>query len=390
MELNRFGARSVRIAAVVSAAALMAPAAAAAAPTQYRLTELAPGVDASIGGINDAGQISGSITVLEPTPDGNFTGTSRAVVWDSSTGRSVTTKKSFGSAHAGPINERGQVAGSLDRFADGVRVFSWKPGSDPVVMPGSASVQVQFLNDRGQIAFLESRGEGPRILKIWKPDHRATKVLGPVGELEFLEGMNDWPRIIGNSYSEAVAGQHHAFLWRGNVGKRVDFPGLANSVDKQGRIAGQLKDRATVWSNGLRPKTIKTPGKFSSAELINDKGQVAGIWRHKKDGPSTAFFWDPATGKTTSFGRNIVPVAMNDKGQVVLQPYDNDDSTADTVPVVWDKATGKLRELPRGDRSGKGWKAYGVAINNKGQVVATLSNALQGGDSQAVVWTPKR
>lgn len=356
---------------------------------------MSPEVESEAVDINDAGQVVGSISVFERLPDGLLLGTYRAVVWDSTTGTSVTTSESFGSATAQSINERGQVAGGLNQGPDGARVFSWMPGSDPVVLPASSPSidSMRFLNDRGQISFLTFNDEGPGVLKIWRPDLGTTRELGPVGELESLAGMNGWPRIIGNSLEGFPDTQPNAFIWRGNVGERVDFPGWANSVNDRGLIAGQLHDRATVWSSGLRPKTIKTPGKFSSAELINDKGQVAGTWRQEKGGDSTAFFWDPATGKTTSFGKNLVPVAMNDKGRVVLQPIGTgDDITADSVPLVWDRATGKVSELPRGDRSGVGWKAFSVAINNNGQISATLQNVLQGtaGETRAVVWTRQR
>ena len=157
----------------------------------------------------------------------------------------------------------------------------------------------------------------------------------------------------------------------------------ANAINNAGQVVGESEtasggSHAVLWQDG-KPQDLGTlpRGNSSSASGINNDGQIVGT--DTTSGNNRAFLWQDGKPQDlgTLFGDNFSSAnGINNAGQVV-----GTSSTSGTNPraFLWqDGMMSELGMLPGGNFS----NAYG--INNAGQVVGISSNP--GGVAQAVLW----
>ena len=163
----------------------------------------------------------------------------------------------------------------------------------------------------------------------------AAPVRGPVvvAENGAALDVNDYGVIVG-SY-QGSDGTAHAFRWA--RGRLTDLGlGVANAVNDQGIVVGQLHDRATVWYPDGTPHDLGL-GDGSSVSDINRSGTMVGGFV-PASGEARAFVLDPGADEPVILPPAPVegagsgyPVAINAAGTIAGEFYIDGWSR----PMVW-------------------------------------------------------
>jgi probable HAF family extracellular repeat protein len=294
--------------------------------------------------INDRGQVIGTSsreqTGATPHVFVWFKGAMRAV----GCGRAAPARCGVASTAAG-LNERGQVVGSISvslssesEFGFGVTVaFFWQNGTLTRlgVLPGRSYSRARDLNDRGDVVGAsyahEDLGEEVRTRAfLWHE--------GKMTDLGALPGSNMSEAVAINERGQIVGNSSGAFLWHnGKMTALGTLPGEQSSaaagINDRGLVIGSSgsmfandrgdtvgnRESAFLWQNGTMTNLGVLPGdNRSSAVAINNRGQIVGV---SYDGtPQTAFVWQ--AGKMTRLpklprGGMSAPTAINDRGEIV-------------------------------------------------------------------------
>jgi probable HAF family extracellular repeat protein len=147
------------------------------------------------------------------------------------------------------------------------------------------------------------------------------------------------------------------------------FPNF--SVNERGQVAGKDMSSAFLWDpdTGKRELSVD-PWRWDGVADLNERGQVAGT-AFTRSGDAVIFrsvLWDPVTGMrdlgTLPGGNWSATTALNEQGQVA--------GTATTKSgaqhaFLWDPDTG-MRDLG----AGTGIWSEAVAVNERGQVAGTV------------------
>jgi len=270
------------------------------------------------------------------------------------------------------LNNRGQIAGTADTSAIDPLCgdypdcyaghgFIWKNGAktDLGILPGGTNSQVNGLSSNGLMT---------GVADLVQPD--------PVLGLPFqLHGIF-WGHHGTMTDVGALPGTYFAFP--SAVNSRGEVVGQAlNTIPDPNAIFGWgTQTRAFYWKDGAMQDlgTLGT-GTNAIALMINDRGQVVG-WSYTSSAPTPycysglslttgTFIWDKKNGMRDigSFGGTCTyGVALNDKGQIVGGSTVTGDS--EIHAFVWDAATG-ITELP----TTAGLFADARAINENGEAV---------------------
>jgi probable HAF family extracellular repeat protein len=254
--------------------------------------------------INDRGQV-----LWKPQRGGG-------VLWQSG----VITKLGF---NVRAMSNRGHVVGCKTR--NGVtRAVIWTNGRlRELGMLRKRAVECAVaVNDAGDaVGYSHSDQYGPghtRRAILWRGGRLI--VLGPLPGLteDDVVGINAAGAVLGSSWD--FSGNFGAFLWRhGKVNRLGDFSptGLNNAAQVVGQAIRGGRSHAVLWENG-RLRDLHPLGADSSGGVrISNTGLVTGHL-HTQRGENHAFVW--MNGTMTELGqrgRNSIPSAINDKGQVV-------------------------------------------------------------------------
>lgn len=183
--------------------------------------------------------------------------------------------------------------------------------------------------------------------------------------------LNNLDEVVGSGRS--AAGQQHPFLWR--AGTMVDLGpvpgstegfGTAQDINDRGQVVGTGDGGAFVWDRGVMTMLFPPGSLLSSADAINNAGQIVGSYFPPGDNAQHGYLWQ--RGRLTDLGY-LAPVDINDRGQVLaLRTFTGDEHRA----CVW--WHGRVTDL--------GFDSA-VAINNLGWVtgVTAVDNAFR-----AVLW----
>lgn len=283
------------------------------------------------------------------------------------------------------------------------------------------------LNERNQVAFNESLGEGRFAAKFY--DGMQIRPLGTLGGASALAtALNNFEQVTGASSFDA-GGRVHAFRWCPAMGMtdlgvtRGGDESEGSDINNMGDVAGVVRflddgrpARAVLWRPGERPLDLGVNRGVTGQLFINDRGQVAGTsfdaagrpqvfrWSRTErvvllddpavfgseardinalgqltgthgntpEGGLIPFLWTPGQEFLPLFDRAAFPFAMNDAAMVV-------GVLLDQIAFAWTREDG-LTVL--GFAGGGFSNAYDV--NNHGVVVgqATNGNALH-----AFLWT---
>ena len=238
------------------------------------------------------------------------------------------------------INEAGQVigysslVGSYENHA-----FSWTPAGGMVDLGtfGGVNSRPNAINDSGQV----------------------------VGEADPLTGFPGRP-----------------FSWTATGGMVDISPFGAADINNSGQIVGGEFLRTAAGGSVDLGTLGGTNG--TSANAINDSGQVVGSSWTSGNAAQHAFSWTAAGGMVdlgTLGGTSSVAVAVNDSGQVVGYSYTI--GKPDLHAFAWTAAGGMVDLGTLG-----GTSSIAVAINDSGQVVG-YSPLTGNGSMRAFSWTAK-
>ena len=199
---------------------------------------------------------------------------------------------------------------------------------------------------------------------------------GPFGDAPRSTALavNQRGQVVG--WAQLPAGTH-AFLWQDGSMRDLGalpraFPeyAAATDINDQGQVVGRSvtaagSDHAFLWEDGVMQDLGTLSGGYSSAQRINERGQILGY----SDGSSV--LWD--NGAITALG--IAAQAMNDRGQVV-----GDLNTGSTIhAAIWE--AGVVTDLGTLDGGDSSWARD---ISNSGWVVGGSRTAT--GEVHAVRW----
>jgi probable HAF family extracellular repeat protein len=205
-----------------------------------------------------------------------------------------------------------------------------------------------------------------------------------------LSGNGQVTGYVFDSNGESSGVPAHAFRWTsgggmqdlGTLGGGVYDYSSGGGINNSGQVTGNSSDAsgnqsAFLWTPGSGMQMIPTlGGTYSSANSINDSGQVAGFTAPDSTGANgRAFLWSAAGGiqnlGTLSGDDRSNAFAINASGQIVGSSYNS--ATNLTQSFRWTAAGGMQKLTGTGD-------SVAVAINASGAIVGN-----QGG--HAYLWT---
>jgi probable HAF family extracellular repeat protein len=255
-------------------------------------------------------------------------------------------------------------------------------------------------------------GIEPRQLRAFQWQGLQLRDLGTLGGPDACAvWINDRGQIVGASFTNPTVNpatglptldpflwEHGTMLDLGTLGGSV---GLANMINKRGQIIGQSSlaknpgacltflapgCHGFLWQRGTIYDLRTLGGNVSSANWLNDKGEVVGFATTSGDQLIHASLW--RNGVITDLGTLAgdcfsVALAINSEGQIVGQSFSCDFRTARAV--IWDK--GVPLDLNNLVSPGAGLQlTEPKIINDDGQMVA--SGLLPNGDLHSVVLIP--
>lgn len=321
---------------------LLLPTLAHAQPTPIDLGTLGGSVSEGIG-INDNGQVVGNSTLAGDT-------VRHAFVWTSETGIVDLGTLGGSNSYAFDINDAGLVVGISD-------------------LPG----------DTESHAFLWSMADGMRDLGT----------LG--GTRSEAIAVNANGQVLGNS-TTSTDPFYRPFFWTASAGiVEIETPDavrpIALALNDSGQVIGSMlvdsSPRGFSWTATDGAVDLGTLGGLSTRpRALNDAGQVVGESQIAV-GSTHAFFWSAAGGMTDLGGHLSQANVVNDRGEVAgMRTYTPEDGTFHAF--VWTETDG-LIEL--GSLGGNWTEPF--AISNNGQIVgdATITGSDAGPIWRAFSWT---
>ncbi|MEX5634853.1 hypothetical protein [Parafrankia sp. FMc2] len=238
--------------------------------------------------------------------------------------------------------------------------------------------------------------EGVIIGQAWSDGYASTGVVWRRGVPAVIEdsspvAVNGAGQVAGNRYP--ATGPRHGFVWADGTLTTLapTSPGpnrfsTVSDIAADGTVVGlsssdlpldgsvgpeETSTRATVWHDGVPTDLGTLGGGWSSADLVNDRGQVAGVSQTAAD-EQHAFLSVAGTLRDlgTLGGTYSWPVAMNNRGQVV-----GASATADehTHAVLWDGGQAIDLGVAPGFTD-----STAVGINEHGQVLVQSFNQAPG------------
>ena len=298
-------------------------------------------------------------------------------------------------AHVTQINDVGQVVGISANHA-----FLWANGTmtDLGTLGGDYSL-ANAINDRGQVVGESNTPQGETHAFLW--DQGTMSDLGNAGETSSAHSINNSGGIVGAISSKNA--RRGAVLWRS--GQRLSLADLATSgsgstalaVNANGDIAGVSSGfvvssggvvRAVLWHGGIVRDLGTLGGTHSTANAINDSGDVVG-WAETANHSSGAFLWHAGTMRNlkslaaTSTDESQC-FAVNKFVQVVGSSLN---STGESRAVIWESAkVTDLNDLAVAPAGLSFTRARG--INNRGQILVEAQVSANG-STRAFVLTPQ-
>jgi probable HAF family extracellular repeat protein len=264
------------LAAIAAGPGLLAAASSADAAAYTFTTIDAPGADLTRAfGINNAGQIVGSIENPSPGPPQGFVYNTGLFTPLNVPGASETDVRG--------INNGGQIVGFFQDIA-GYHGFLDVGGSfSRIDVPGAVRTNALGINNAGQIV----GSFGNSVAPIG--DHAFLYSGGSFTQLDVpgrdhtnAYGINDAGQIVGTFGGTG----EHGFLYTGGSFTQLDAPGvaatLAFGINDAGDIVGTLEEDSSsdgfLYRNGAFI-TLDVPGAAATSAFgINDVGQIVGVF----------------------------------------------------------------------------------------------------------------
>ena len=367
----------VLIALALSAAGAASPAGTGQA--RWVITDL--GKNCYLVAINERGQVTGSCWKGRKH---------QAFLWQNGKMTDLGTLADDLVTEPAAINERGQIVGRAVRYGpvgntDGpVKSFGflWQNGRiTKLGTLGGERSGATAINDRGQIIGGGTTKNGSGHAILWEKGH-----LTDVGGDRSLYAVNNYGQVIGGP--GFLSGQ--GFLWAN--GKHRDIAISPRAINERGQVAGAIEAtgppphgtprRAALWEHG-RTVDLGSLGGLSAASALNERGMIVGF-SQTASGDFHIVLWENGRmidlanlGGKTGPGYGAREIAINDRGQILAIRY-RTRAPFSREAVVWEK--GRIAVLPT-----LGGESDAFAINNRGQIIG--ASTTKNGDTHAVLWT---
>ncbi len=294
--------------------------------------------------------------------------------------------------YARSINNLGQIVGAMGDTPDNARATLWSGGivADLGSMGGESSDALS-INDHGQIVGFVRKDYNVSSVAWQIAPSGSTALPAPsVPQYGYgAEVINNSGQIAGST--AGGDGNRHATIWTGNTATVLDQPGwsssYANGINDQGAavgygyFSGGYIAHATLWNgNGMSElAALGGSGGYAYANAINNSGQVVGASQASADGNMQPVLWDGnhAVGLDTLGGDGGEANAINNRGQIVgtLSRADHPDLSYATL---WDGKTAiDLNQFLDSGARAAGWVLFSAkSINDQGWIVGAAVNTL--------------
>ena len=283
-------------------------------------------VRSSAQGINDAGQVVGTMSFADST---------RAFIWSATEG--MRTLGVLGdrsdSSEAIAVNASGVVAGN-NYSKGGAHGFRWSPitgMTDLGVLPNSNFSSAIAINGRGDI--VGSSGTYYRALPFrWSAARGMEPLpLPPRAERFVPYGINDGGIVVGEVPNPADYGSIESLLLSPTgtftsietcVGSFTSCDVGARGINQAGQVGGFGQLGAYRWSQSEGQVPLgRLADAFLFPSAVNDSGAVTGAAYLSMGKGEHAFVWTPGQG-LRALGvlpgrRHLIANAINNRGQVV-------------------------------------------------------------------------
>lgn len=239
-------------------------------------------------------------------------------------------------------------------------------------LPGTAGAAA--VNERGQVAAtVVGSGLMPHDI-LWDRGAWVYLTDAPVGG---SVGINNRGQVVGE-VEHLEDATFHAFIWDNGVFTELDAtPSDALGINDRGQIVGETQvfgplDHAVEWLRGTAVDLGTGTGDFAFASSINERGEIAGIFRDAVEGNSHARIWEP-DGSIVELPRpadrtygNTIARAINELGNVVGE---YEDGRGEERALMWSE--GQVLNLGQARSNDIVSLAFG--INDRNQIVGQSS-----------------
>jgi probable HAF family extracellular repeat protein len=214
-------------------------------------------------------------------------------------------------------------------------------------------------------------------------------------------GFNNSGQVVG--YANGQYQSQYAYLWENNIwtylgtlpGPGLDYS-VASDINNSSQIIGYSftlgpgsSRRGWIWENDVMTDLGTLSGDKSSANAINDQGQIVGYSQiyHPENYVTHAFIWE--NGIMTDLGVlpgevNSAANDINEQGQIIGSSSHQMETypfLSIYRPCLWDDGQVIDLGLPQGYVRG-----VATGINDQGQIVGWMATSLSGGSSHPFIW----
>jgi probable HAF family extracellular repeat protein len=364
------------------------------------LTELGvlPGSNESVAtAINDAGVVIGSVRTTSEDR-------STAFRWVAGTMTALPVPPGTASTQAFDINAAGTIVGmAAGPSGASPQPVVWRAtGVAPLSGTwGRVIGEARGINNRGDVVGVTHGSIGGFVWSdgIFKP------LASPYGSLP--QAINDRGVAVGSIVTEGGSPVHGAVwgkaltrippanprpvtgapqpVFLGTLGGASSY---ATRINDRGQIIGYsafAPDREDthpfLWENGVMRDLSADPGELSSAEDLNDLGQIVGSTADRFDGSTHGALWENGVTSRLALlpgSNNCFATAINDVGLVAgFCFFYPDPVNVDSVGVFW--RNGAVERIP----APAGLQLYPWDINDGGAVIGVAS---RGSESFRFLW----
>lgn len=296
---------------------------------------------------------------------------------------------SRGYSAAWDINDSGWVVGTRVNFTVATL---WKDGAATNLSPSRFEATAYGINNKGQIAGSLERENAPNSwfhdAVVWNDGNPTRLNLLPTAIHANAYGINDTGQVVGSSQLSSAT---VPTIWNGTTPTQLITPaggpfseqGEARAINNKGQIVGWGgSGRASLWEESgftdLEPDNVYG-GKANS---INESGEIVGYrWTYENESLGNpvlvqAAYWNngSVTNLPTLNEADFYSEAfdINNQGVIVGMSMSRDYGGA----VIWEQ--GQIYDLNiflDDSLRAEGWYlAEATAINDKGQIVGIIDN----------------
>ena len=295
---------------------------------------LAGGANGGATAINNAGQVAGYIS--------DSSGYSGAVLWSGGTLTSLPGPGRSSIAAYG-INDAGQAVGSYEGYTTGA--LQWNNGNGPIYLnTDGQSVVAYNINSSGSAAGMSfDPASGSTRATLWS--NGSATLLPGINNVNNGIGatasdINNAGVVVGSSNTGPDAPNSYAVEWHGNSTTELGTLGgsysSANAINNRGQVVGWSDNAsgaqfATIWQGNtavnlnrfLTPAEVQAGWVLTSARDINDNGWIVGNASNTKTGANDAFLLEvspvpePETASMLLAGAGLLCMALRGRRQEI-------------------------------------------------------------------------